>query len=100
MTRKRFVKLLMAKGYDRNWANDMAMVAQKKGYSYEKAYRMATGIQDLVDNTAQAIVNLSETVSKLATALNAGFAAFAEKYAASMKQEVKNENRLHPRNQP
>ena len=88
MTRKRFVKLLMAKGYDRNWAKDMAMVAQKNGYSYEKAYRMAAGIPDLVDNLTPAIVNLVETVSKLATALGAGFAAFAEAYTASMKQEV------------
>lgn len=87
MTRKRFVKLLMAKGFDRNCAKDMAMVAQKKGYSYEKAYRMATGIPDLVDNLTPAIVNLAETVSKLATALGAGFAAFAEAYTASMKQE-------------
>lgn len=87
MTRKRFVKLLMAKGYDRNWANDMAMVVQEKGYSYEKAYRMATGIPDFVGNLAPAIVNLAETVSKLATALGAGFAAFCEAYTASMKQE-------------
>lgn len=88
MTRKRFVKLLMAKGFDRNLAKDMAMVAQKKGYSYEKAYRMATGIPDLVDNLTPAIVNLAETMSKLATALVAGVAAFAEAYTASMKQEV------------
>lgn len=87
MTRKRFVKLLMAKGYDRNLANDMAMVAQKKGYRYEKAYCVATGIPDLVDNLAPAIVNLVKTVSKLATALGAGVSAFAEAYAASMKQE-------------
>lgn len=86
MTRKRFVKLLMAKGYDRNWANDMAMVAQKKGYRYEKAYRMATGIPDLVDNLAPAIVNLAETVSKLATALGAGFAAFCEAYISAMEE--------------
>ena len=86
MTRKRFVKLLMAKGYDRNWANDMAMVAQKKGYSYEKAYRMATGIPDLADNLAPAIVNLSETVWKWSTALVAGFAAFAEAYRSAMEE--------------
>lgn len=86
MTRKRFVKLLMAKGYDRNRANDMAMVAQKKGYRYEKAYRMATGIPDFVGNLAPAIVNLAETVSKLATAIGAGFAAFCEAYISAMEE--------------
>ena len=87
MTRKRFVKLLMDKGYDRNLANDMAMVVREKDYSYEKAYCVATGIPDLVDNLAPAIVNLVKTVSKMATAFGACVSAFAEAYAASMKQE-------------
>lgn len=86
MTRKRFVKLLMAKGYDRNLANCMAMVVQKNGYSYEKAYCVETCIPDLVDNLAPAIVNLAETVSKMATALCAGFSAFCEAYRSAMEE--------------
>lgn len=89
MTRKRFVKLLMARGYDRNGANNMATLAQAKGYSYEKAYRLATAIPDLVDRIGPAIVNLAETVKKMTTALAAGFSAFGEAFHAAMEADRK-----------
>lgn len=89
MTRKRFVKLLMAKGYGRNGANDMAALAQAKGYSYEKAYRLATAIPNLVDSLAPAIVNLTESIKKMTTALAAGFSAFGEAFHAAMEADRK-----------
>ena len=38
MTRKRFVKLLMARGYDRDEANERALEVVESGGSYERAY--------------------------------------------------------------
>ena len=87
MTRKRFVKLLMAKGYSRNTANGMATLAQAKGYSYEKAYRGETAIPNLVDSLAPAIAAMAETIGKMAAALAAGFSAFGEAYRAAMEAE-------------
>lgn len=88
MTRKRFVKLLMAKGYDRNGSNDMAIRAQAYGYSYEKAYSLATAIPDLVDRLGPAIANLAESIHKVASALGADFSAFGEAFRAAMEAEV------------
>ena len=34
MTRKKFIKYLMALGYDRNEANDVAELVQLAGYTY------------------------------------------------------------------
>ena len=89
MTRKRFVKLLMARGYSRNGANDMATLARAKGYSYEKTYRLATAIPDLVDRIAPVIANFAESVKKVAAALAAGFSAFGEAYRAAMEADRK-----------
>lgn len=36
MTRKRFVKLLMAEGFSRNYANFTARLWANKNYSYEE----------------------------------------------------------------
>ena len=40
MTRKRYTKLLMSRGYDRNEAQRKAEQAQKSGLSYREAYMM------------------------------------------------------------
>ena len=89
MTRKRFVKLLMAKGYSRNSADCIAWEARRKGYSYEKAYHLETAIPDLVDRIAPAIIKLGETVGRMAAALGAGFAAFGEAFHAAMEADRK-----------
>ena len=38
MTRKRFIKLLMSRGYSRNEATTMALIAVGCGYTYDVAY--------------------------------------------------------------
>lgn len=38
MTRKRFVKLLMARGWQRNRANTYAIICRENGYSYANYY--------------------------------------------------------------
>jgi len=89
MTRKRFVKLMMARGYSRNEANALALVARYKGDSYEKAYRMATIIPDLVDRLTEAFENVVDTAWRMAKALTAGFAAFGEAFRSAMEDERK-----------
>lgn len=38
MTRKRFVRLLMARGLTRNYANSFAIICRETGWSYETFY--------------------------------------------------------------
>ena len=42
MTRKRYIKLLMAAGYSRNEANQLAEWAVESGLSYRTAYRFVS----------------------------------------------------------
>lgn len=41
MTRKRFVKMLMAEGYSRNDANKKASIVGERGFGYKRAYQIA-----------------------------------------------------------
>lgn len=43
MTRKKFVKLLMSHGFQRNKANDMACTVRHNGIDYETFYEYASG---------------------------------------------------------
>ena len=55
MTRKRFVKLLMARGYDRNTANLMAQKAKSDGVTYADKYfivRVLDGDGEVADALA------------------------------------------------
>lgn len=38
MTRKRFVKLLMGRGYSRNYANQAALLAARGGHTFDGMY--------------------------------------------------------------
>lgn len=89
MTRKRFVKLLMARGFDRNGANAMAVTFREKGYSYEKAYRMATAFPNMMDGLAAAMNAITDAAWRMAKAITAGFAAFGEAVRASMEADRK-----------
>lgn len=45
MTRKRFIKLMMAQGYTRNQCERMANGSIKAGYSYRDTYTLANGVR-------------------------------------------------------
>lgn len=47
MTRKRFIKLMMAQGYTRNQCEGMANGVVKTGYSYRETYNLAMGFRSL-----------------------------------------------------
>lgn len=56
MTRKRFVKLMMARGYSRNAANDIAFIASGT-LSYSQLFYVCT-----CDNIAETITEALRTV--------------------------------------
>lgn len=80
MTRKRFVKLLMADGYSRNEANDLAADVNE-GFSYDKLYcihcampqigdicgRLKTDIEAAVERICELIPTIVETIVQTIT---------------------------------
>ena len=68
MTRKKFVKLLMAEGYSRNCANLMARKVAAQGVSYQKAYDALTGMCRLVKKLGKAFVPVREAAIKIGKA--------------------------------
>lgn len=64
MTRKRFVKLLMAEGIGRNEANAAAEIARKNGESYERSYNLMIGAgKALADAWAKIVEIVQESVN-------------------------------------
>lgn len=92
MTRKRFVKLLMADGYSRNEANALAVDARRYGYSKvynaESAMRAAKINLNNIDITAvcDAIRKFADIAQKMAVAIGKAVTAFAEVYTAEMEK--------------
>ncbi len=72
MTRKRFVKLLMAEGYSRNGANKVAGATIRGGYSYAEGYAIVTKMLPDVCRVARAVCNAAR--------------AAVEAFAAAMRQ--------------
>ena len=87
MTRKRFVKLLMAQGYSRNEANLYATRARVLGHSYETAYYLIN-IKS-VHITGEAVRNAMQTITKIMNAVGAGVTAFSRAYTEAMQAEEK-----------
>lgn len=91
MTRKRFVKMMMANGYGRNEANTLADFANIKGQSYEKAYEETVlfvnywngiNIEALTEN----IRSMCETVKKMTIAMSAAAEAFGRAFRDKMAE--------------
>ena len=93
MTRKRFIKLLMADGYSRNDANTLAADARSYGMMYSNAYnlehKLAGAKLDLkkvnIDAMVDAIRNIVDVASQVATAIYKAVCAFAATYQAEME---------------
>ena len=80
MTRKRFVKLCMSKGYSRNTARRLATDAQEEGASYETALQQVELADQLIrdidwEEFGRAMNSVIEIVGKLAAAMKAVEAA-------------------------
>ena len=82
MTRKRFVKLLMARKISRNEANELADCAAEGRVSYEKAYMAYTSLPDVLNVIRAAY----EKLQLVARAICDGMSAFAEAFASSLNR--------------
>lgn len=60
MTRKRFIKLMMAQGYTRNQCERMANGVVKTGYSYRETYNLAMGFHSLWPKVYPGLEKLAE----------------------------------------
>lgn len=82
MTRKRFVKLIMARGVSRNEANELAESAVSGRVSYEKAYRAYDSLPTAID----AILATAEAAKRAVKAICDGMAVFSEAVSASLNR--------------
>lgn len=67
MTKKRFIKLMMAQGYERNKAVQMAKAVSSIGYSYQEAHSLLLGplgIQKLVEVAQQELNRFADFMNE------------------------------------
>lgn len=90
MTRKRYIKLLMSRGYDRNEAQWKAEQVRKSGLSYREAYmkdcRWLT-LTGSINNLAENLQEQIRKIGKIACAVSSGLQAFAETVAEKMRED-------------
>lgn len=83
MTRKRFIKLLMADGYSRNEAVEMAELVQKDNGTYAKTYEAIHALKCFPE-LAEAVHNLVDswinTFAQVAEAAIEGVKAFIRRF--------------------
>lgn len=101
MTRKRYIKLLMAHGYSRNNANLCAMEIVEEGGSYQQEYDdleevlrkfddladMRAAMQRFSQAIAEAIPGVVAAATRIVEALNASLLAFGNAFRAAMDKE-------------
>ena len=90
MTRKRYIKLLMSRGYDRNEAQRKAAQVRKSGLSYREAYmkdcRWFT-LTGSINNLGEHLQEQTRKIGKIACAVSSGLQAFAETVAEKMRED-------------
>ena len=90
MTRKRFVKLLMADGYSRNSANSLADDTLKDGYSYAEGYgqvtRMLPLVQAMIPAVTDAVRAVAESMGKVVRAVCDAASAAIQAFNAAMNE--------------
>lgn len=84
MTRKRFVKLMMSKGYSRNEATETAKLVQGDG-SYAETYAAICVIKSIPD-IQQTIERFVDTTVRMMNAFADGVAAFTQAFRDSMNK--------------
>lgn len=87
MTRKRFVKLLMAEGYSRNEANEMAKDALE-GYSYEVSYLVHSALRKNSDLISELGSKLYSFAAKLAQAITEVLPSLIEAIVAGLPDVI------------
>lgn len=77
MSRKRFVKLMMARGYSRNTAAALATQVSRYG-SYAAMYQQYPSIQTLTQLLPNMIRGMYNALAVICDAMAMGFSNFAE----------------------
>ena len=90
MTRKRFIKLLMAEGYSRNSANKIAEDVRNDGMTYAEGFDQATKmlpvIQDTLQRMMDAIQPVVDAIWRVSCALGEAVKAFHDTFQAAMSR--------------
>lgn len=90
MTRKRFVKLLMAKGYSRNDANEIAEGAREDGSTYAEGFdqvtRLLPAFQDIMPRIVEAIQVTVDAIWKMSCAMVEATKAFCDTFQDAMSR--------------
>lgn len=84
MTRKRFIKLLMSKGYSRNMAQSKALLSWGTGKPYKESFEAIEGKKICID-TFKGVTDVLEFVGKVSEALSEGLKAFSRAYTTHME---------------
>lgn len=89
MTRKRYIKLMMAEGWDRNTANAFAEQVQADGISYAEDYADHERLFRRIDFDAlcAAMKNVTDTIWRVGKALCSAIDAFGKAYTEAMSKE-------------
>lgn len=109
MTRKRYVKLLMAEGYDRNEAALQAQKVIRQGSTYQGEYirlkyfagidmpaMSAHDVDAALARISAAIPGFIAAVGRMVSAIAAGLSAFNETYQNAMKAEAEKQEKGDP----
>lgn len=94
MTRKRFVKLLMSKGYSRNGANAIAKAVQHLGTPYENEYiklvpihyNLFVAIQEALDNIKDSFQQVGKAVTNALAAITVCYAKIIDAAIAEAEE--------------
>ena len=87
MTQKRFRKLLMSKGYERNDINKIVKETIKSGKPYAEVYKAMTALENInISCCVDAFTNALEQIRKAASAAAKAIAAFISTYHDAMKE--------------
>ena len=88
MTRKKYVKLLMANGISRNYANVSASIARATGTTYEIAYK--DFLDGLLYQIEKTIRRVSDMAYHMGCALAKAGEAFNKTFRVEMEEHEKN----------
>ena len=81
MTRKRFIRLLMAEGYQRNRAHEIAWATQRSGVPYAKAYFIRH--YPLAKALCNALDPFIKAIEKAKEVLGESFTRMVEKFSVA-----------------
>lgn len=88
MTRKRFVKLCMARGYSRNEAQELALDVRNDGRSYAEAMGMADAARIVVPQLAEAVAGAFASLGRMAAAAATGIAAACDAFSSAFNRAM------------